>query len=226
MMVTVVMTTYNPTPDSPRNQYAQRCLGYLQRFLTAPGPMDLVIADDGSPEPFVPLWDREVWATKRVVTGPRVGIGGSLNRALQDVRGPWMYTTDDWLLQAPLDLETPLWLLDQGYDFVRLGPIHPNLPCRTRHEGGRWWLQLYTEDRGFVFGTRPFLAAGSLVEKVGLFDEGLDAYDTERLYNDRVLAHPSVYAAAINLLGPWDHIGEFEVGDSNPAFPFGKGPAS
>lgn len=223
-MVSVVMTCYNPTPDAPRNGYAQRCVEAFERHLEA-NEIELVIADDGSPEPFDPLCRMGFWTSYAVVTGPHGGIGASLNRALDGLVGPWMYTTDDWLLTEKLDLEFPVWLLSQGYDLVRLGPIHPNLWCRTKFTAGHgWWLDVRVDGGGFVFATRPFLAAPSLLDKMGPFPEGLDAYETERVYS--TLAPDSgIKVAAINLAGPWEHIGEFEVGDHDPAFPFGKGAA-
>jgi len=137
-----------------------------------------------------------------------------------------MYTTDDWLLTESLDLELPLWLLgpEVGYDLVRLGPIHPNLDCRTKFTAGHgWWLDVDSR-YGFAFATRPFLASPSLVQKIGPFDEGMNAYDTERQYSNRCAGN--ILVAAINLAGPWEHIGEFEVGDRDvaaAAFPDGKG---
>jgi len=64
-----------------------------------------------------------------------------------------------------------------------------------------------------VFGTRPFLASKRFYEKVGPFLEGVDAYVCERDYSDRCNAHGGLRAAALNLVGPWEHIGEYEVGD-------------
>lgn len=209
-MVAVVMTTYNPEPRAPRFDYARACIGALQANLRAPEPIWIVVADDGSPsvDPILRIPD------VRVVTGPHNGIGSSLNRALQWVeREPWMYVTDDWLLTDTFDLTLPLWLLGEGYDLVRLGPIHPNLMCNTRFtQGHGWWLDVVPTPN-YAFATRPFLASPTLVEKVGLFQMGTDAYECERDYAERVSAQGSVRIAAINLVGPWEHIGDYEVGD-------------
>lgn len=207
-MVTVVMTTYNPESGAPRYDYAARCLMWLKANLLASEHREFVLTDDGSPDCGA-LWSL---GADRVVVGPHNGIGSSLNRALDGLQGPWMYTTDDWLLKEPLDLELPLWLLEE-YDLVRLGPIHPNLRCTTKFTANHgWWLEVDPSHGGFAFATRPFLARQELVEQVGLFDEGLDAYETERLYAERCMwAH--IRVAAVNLAGPWEHIGEYEVGD-------------
>lgn len=80
-----------------------------------------------------------------------------------------------------------------------------------------WWLDISTET-GYAFATRPFLATKDLWKKIGPFDEGLNAYETERLYAERI-AHRRVVQIAsdgeISLAGPWEHIGEVEVGDKN-----------
>lgn len=229
-MVTVVMTTYNPTPDAPRFSYAKRCIEAFDDHLMV-DPFVVHVTDDGSPD--TQLLMRLVTTHNiTVTTGRHNGIGASLNRALRHVEGPWMYTTDDWLLTGFLELELPLWLLSEGYDLVKLGPIHPNLSCRTRFSAGHgWWLELNLLDPqgGFHFATRPFLAAPSLVEKIGLFDEGLDSYETEVRYNARCQMEAfNLKFAAVNLAGPWEHIGEYEVGNLPvvPAFSLEKGGAS
>lgn len=220
-MVNVVMTTYNPEPSAPRFEYAYKSMRGLLRHLRAAERVDLIVADDGSPSTNELSKLRQDWRPNpaTVVTGPHNGIGASLNRALEGIVGPWMYTTDDWLLTEDLDLDFPLWLLDQGYDLVRLGPIHPNLDCTTMFTAGHgWWLDLKCSSvhGGFAFATRPFLAAPSLTTKIGPFLEGVDAYACERDYSDRVWDHGAISIAAINLAGPWVHIGDYEVGDRDP----------
>lgn len=229
-MVVVVMTTYNPEPEAPRFDYAARCLVAWHRYLRGPGaPPKYLLADDGSPHLLPLMGFAQIWSDVTWTTGEHNGIGASLNRALDTLAPdePWIYTTDDWLLTEPLDLALPLWLITQGYDIVRLGPIHPNLYARVKFTAGHgWWLDLDTFGGGYVFATRPFLAVPSLLERVGPFQEGVDAYVCERDYSDRFM-HAGCKAAAINLAGPWEHIGEYEVGDRPvAAFSDEKGGAS
>lgn len=220
-MVAVVMTTYNPEPSAPRHRYAAQVLETLAENLECRDePIRFIVADDGSPTP--PEFVVPGYLQVDVVTGRHNGIGASLNRALANVgEGElWMYTTDDWELLSPYDmrgrvnLDLARWLiLEEGYDFVRLGPIHPNLRCVTKFTAGQgWWLHLEFGE-GFVFGTRPFLASKHFYRAVGPFLEGVDAYVCERDYSDRCNAHGGLRAAALNLVGPWEHIGEYEVGD-------------
>jgi len=150
-----------------------------------------------------------------MTTGKRLGIGGSLNRVLSIVNNPWMYTTDDWFLTEKLDLTNPLKLLSRGYDFVRLGPVHPNLLCETKFDG-YWWLDVSTVT-GFAFATRPFLATKEFYDRIGPFKEHVNAYDTERDYSDRVTAKKAKVAYSdVSLSGPWEHIGDYEVGTLYP----------
>lgn len=212
-MVTVVMTTYNPVPEAPRFDYAVECLEYLRAHLSGPQPIAYIVADDGSP--VQPHQGSDLRHRAQYVTGPHNGIGASLNRAMALLAfdEPWIYTTDDWRLQELLDLALPLHLLDIGYDIVRLGPIHPNITCRTQFEHPYgWWLDLDVHSNQYVCGTRPFLASPRLIEKVGPFEEGVDSYRAEIDFCARCELY-DVRVAAINLDGPWEHIGEYAVGN-------------
>jgi hypothetical protein len=218
-MVTVIMTTYDDG-NGARYKYADRSIWALTAQL-GNGPHKLILADDGSPNVeflnTLALPEHTGWE-RQIVTGPHDGIGASLNRALLEVKTwPVMYTTDDWLLTEPLDLTLPLLLLEYGYDIVRLGPIHPNLYCVTKftqHWG--WWLHVSTLS-GYAFATRPFLANKMFFDKIGPWKEGVDSYAAEVDYSARVQEYAGdglgIQIAAINLAGPWEHIGEYEVGD-------------
>lgn len=222
-MVTIVMTTYNPTTETPRFKYAADCIDALHRRLWAPEPIEFHLADDGSPA-IGPVYSlvralRELGHPARYTSCEHNGVGASLNKALGTIEGPWMYTTDDWYLTEPLDLTLPLWLITPeggNYDIVRLGPIHPNLMCWTKFTYPHgWWLDITQNGNGFIFATRPFLASPRFVERFGPFDEGLNAYETERLFAEK-FNRLGGRAAAINIAGPWAHIGDYEVGDRDP----------
>lgn len=227
-MVTVVMTTYNPEPSAPRFKYMQRCVDALGENI--PQPKALIVADDGSPEPLDVRWHATQWQKGVTsITGVHDGIGTSLNRAMRLLMPdePWIYTTDDWLLTDELDLALPLHLLDIGYDLVRLGPIHPNVSCTTRFEyPWGWWLDLDVHSNQYTCATRPFLASPRLMQKVVSWTQGVDSYQAEIDFG-RECQEGDVRAAAINLAGPWEHIGEYEVGDrpvvTATALPNGKG---
>ena len=229
-MITVVMSTYSPTPGSPREDYARRAVEALGKYLHSPVPLRLHVADDGSADgsylrDLLRISHLYGWQEGSITVANRKGIGGSLNRALAlSQPAIWLYTTDDWLLTAPLDLTQPIKLLDT-YGLLRIGPTHPNLACHTRfREDIGWWLEIDARAGGFAFATRIFLATWRFYEAIGPFDEGLNAYETERLYAERVKAvaerdGQSGLIAQIgtqSLAGPWEHLGEFEVGTIQP----------
>jgi glycosyltransferase involved in cell wall biosynthesis len=226
-MITIVMSCYNPpNSNNARAKYSRETLECLIKYLPK-FDYKLHVADDGSIENtfIVDLCNRAtaVWKNESTYTiTKRQGIGASLNAALREgVKDTalWMYITDDWCLTDTLPLAQAIALLtDFGYDMVKLGPIHPNLLSQTRFDLSiGWWLDLFNTT-GFVFATRPFLATKEFWYKVGPFDEKLNAYETERLYSERVHRDPRLKMAQtgdITLLGPWRHIGEYEVGTIN-----------
>lgn len=223
MVVTVVMTTYFPEGlvGDARLGYARESLESLIKHLSCAQGLKLHIADDGSPVSrrgsMYNIMQRasEYWEEHSTLTDAnRNGIGGSLNMAMDYIPndGVWMYTTDDWMLTEYLNLDGPLHLLDMGYDLVRLGPIHPDLHCITRFsQTVGWWLDIQSHYGGFAFATRPFVAKRKLA---GPFDEGLNAYETERLYAGRVAKSTLklAYWGGVTLPGPWKHIGNECVG--------------
>lgn len=226
-MITVVMTTYSPRDKPERGKYAIRTTNSMLAFLGCdlePSDLRLHIADDGSYDSNFMLDVSKavntIWGSSPNITNSaRHGIGASLNLALQNVEGLWVYNTDDWVLSSTLDLDPAIKLIQSGYDVVRLGPIHPNLSCVTRFSTDLgWWLDI-DPHYGFAFATRPFLATKKFYNKIGPFKEDVNAYIVERDYADRVAQHNDIkIALAGNVLleGPWVHIGEVEVGTDDP----------
>lgn len=220
-MIKVVVTTYAPEGSgSQRAGYTARTVDALIENLISTEPLSLHIADDGSLDDIyikrAMIKASKAWKTPSSMTNAaRHGIGASLNKAMKAVDDLWIYMTDDWVLTEKLYLAPAIKLINLGYDVVRLGPIHPNLTCKTKFnvEIG-WWLEIDT-CCGFAFATRPFLATKDFYKKVGQFDENLNAYDTERLYAEKVANRRIIriaYDGSQSLMGNWLHIGEFEVG--------------
>lgn len=224
MTVKVVVTTYCPEVGHPRGEYLSRVLESLDLHLHSPEGRHFVIANDGDPDqPHIKNIKR-FGENVTVVGGPRAGIGGSLNRAIQATvldSDLWLYTTDDWLLTERLDLTQPVRLMrEAGYGYVRLGPPHPNVRTHTAFmQGLGWWLNLSTDDGGFVFATRPFLCTLDFYKRTGSFLENCDSYVCERDYADRV---NRLWAGGLaetvhgSLEGPWEHIGVENVGERYP----------
>lgn len=228
-MLTIVMTTYFPRSSGgeARAQGAARCLKAFIDHLISPVDIRLCISDDGSYYiehiDHLLLTAEQTWHTHSLYTNAaRHGIGASLNRAIAAIPPTdyIMYTTDDWLLTANLDITQAIQLLEDNYDLVRLGPIHPNLRCETKFNTSRgWWLHIHP-GYGYCFATRPFIAKPRLFDVIGPFNEDMNAYETERYYTERVNSSNTPISIAqigtISLAGPWEHIGEFEVGTINP----------
>jgi hypothetical protein len=170
-------------------------------------------------ELYVPLLDlaKEKWGNAAITSPKHNGIGSSLNHALAKVDDLWLYTTDDWLLTDTLDLDQAVRLVRNGYDYVRVGPVHPNLECVTRFQVGLgWWLELLNTD-GYTFATRPFLATKVFYNKIGAFLESANSYVVEKDYSLRCARHKhGLNMAATQLHGPWCHIGDYNVGEVGP----------
>lgn len=216
------MTTYAPSGTGRiRQYYAHRTLDSLFRHLHGAN-LRLHVADDGSDDDtyikHMCIRAQQIWGlTPHYTNSQRRGIGASLNLALAQLKDDyWMYITDDWVLTKDLDVSQAIKLLTiHTYGFVRLGPIHPNIRATVKFNAEHgWWLELDPSSGGFVFATRPFIAPKWFHQNVGPFDEGLDAYETERLYSKRVASTniKAAYLGSISLGGPWEHIGEHEVG--------------
>lgn len=229
MVVSIVVTTYFTNSVPQREQYARDSVQSLLNNLACSDGLQLILADD-SVLPQQTIGDLldvandakyDKWHGNTYTNSGHSGIGASLNRALRHVKDYFVYTTDDWVLTHPLNLDGPLALIKTGYDLVRLGPVHPDLQCVTRFNATiGWWLDLRQEYGGFCFATRPFIATKAFYEKIGPFDEGLNSYETERLYAERVGKSTArlAYWGAVNLAGPWEHIGLECVGYMDGGF--------
>lgn len=224
------MTTYAPESKPERADYAVEAMLKLARYLRVPGAYDVMvhISDDVSASASCL---KMIAGAETIVGAQRVafhqkkhsGIGGSLNHTLSSLSPDdiWLYTTDDWVLTAPLDLTKALRLMQgaPAYEMVRLGPIHPNVYCKTVFQQDiGWWLQLHEDMGGYVFATRPFLARVGPFQRRG-FKEHCDAYECEKEYAEYVgsgsseLYDIAAVVDAQGLEGPWEHIGAVEVGD-------------
>lgn len=225
-MISCIVTTYMPDGalGNERAACLQLTIDSMMRQLVCDEQLNLVLADDGSPESRLATIQKVMrecdsyWeSTSQYTNSHRRGIGGSLNAALTRVASDdvWMYNTDDWRLTDKLDLAGPTKLLRNGYDLVRLGPVHPDLRCMTRFDATiGWWLDLDCQYGGFAFATRPFVATRKFYDKIGPFDEMQNSYETERLYAERVAKTTSklAYWGAVDLAGPFQHLGTESIG--------------
>lgn len=220
-MITVVMTTWDDGTGT-RAEYAMQSIRSLCGNLDCEEPTKLLLADDGTENAaqvyaeHLEVGLRSCWLNVELSTHSHNGIGSSLNHALKQVDDLWLYTVDDWVLTDILDIDNAIGLLRSGYDYVRLGPIHPNLECVTRFQVGiGYWLDLCNTG-GYAFATRPFLATKAFYEKIGPFLEGANSYVTEQDYALRCARKPALKMASIALGGDWEPIGDdYPVGKNN-----------
>lgn len=204
-----------------RASYAPHAIGGL-KHLRYDGPMRLHFADDGSrPGHREQLlqWGKQVrdWTEVTVTNAYGAGIGKSLNLALTVLHSDLVFfIKDDSVLIDELNLEQAARILEnESIGLVRTGMIHPDLYAKTVYGGPELWGQYYwVFDKprcGYVFSFRNWLAHRRFWLAYGPFPEGIDIYNTERIYNEHVRATegPEIaFAGNVQLNHPWTHIGK------------------
>lgn len=230
--VTVVMTTWFPPGEEgiKRLEIAKQTLSTWEEFLfNKVGRLFLHIADDGSD--YSLCADLIAQCKKWTPTGSvqqRHGVGASLNEGFRrafEVSDFVLYAVDDWALNYQCDLTPWLQLLDEDESIgcIRLGPPHPDLTGMIQHDNNRWYIRL--DRHHFAFSFRPTLFHRRMIDKYGRFDEDVNSYDAEQMYNKRFNKmsagmnyqlshnHPDIIYA---LPYPWDHIYGVELAGVNP----------
>lgn len=230
--ITVVMTTWAPAgPEGyERSMVAKAAVQSWSTRLAYDGALNLHIADDGSDLMGYPEMVADValgpvahiWETVTVSRGPRVGVGASLNRGCREAFGRGnlvLYAVDDWL---PIDtVYLTIWAeeLEQREDVaaVRLFPhvstrgVVETLPGQDQRGH---WLRL-DRHAGYAFGHRPALYHRRMFERYGEFAEGVNAYDCERLYNEKIRGTPGP-DVVLALPANWHHVGGTEFAGITP----------
>ncbi len=221
--ITQVVTTYFPLGEDGklRMTAAHRAIWSWYEQLRGVGAGPIIIADDGSPAGLMATFFHGLPSRGHQYSldaGQRLGVGASLNRGFTTAFGRGdlvLYAVDDWMLNAPIDLTPWAEMLeaDETIGMIRLGPPHPHLTGTFEHHEGRWIVRL--DRHHYAFGHRPALYHRRMFEVYGTFDEGVNAYDCERLYNERYCqqAGPDVVYA---IDYPWQHIDSVELGDVEP----------
>ena len=224
--VTIVATTWFPESDDGLRRGLNACAAFAswREYLIYEGSLCLHVADDGSPEDRLALLDPELehWAHVTISVQARRGVGASLNAGLRQAfdheRGLALYAVDDWALTGPIDLTPWARLLWERADvgMVRLGPPHPDLTGRVEALTGDWqgWA-LRLDRHHYAFGHRPALYHPRLRDAYGLFAEGVNAYDCERLYAEQ-FARTTGPDIVLALPHPWWHLEGPEQADVVP----------
>lgn len=230
--VTVVMTTWFPEGDdgNKRLSIAKGALGTWEHFLfNHVGRIYLHIADDGSD--IVHLDSLMETCQKfhpTLSVQQRHGVGASLNTGFRkafEKSDFVLYAVDDWKLNYECDLTPWINLLDEDESIgcIRLGPPHPDLTGMIQHDNNRWYIRL--DRHHFAFSFRPTLFHRRMIDKYGRFDEDVNSYDAEQMYNERFnkVSAGMNYQLSRNrpdiiyaLPYPWDHIYGVELAGVNP----------
>lgn len=214
-------TTYYP--DTPAGE--QRMLQFTEQVavswrlgLEYDGEVECIAVDDDSPLDWKPGQ-----AVDQVFRLSRGGVGQSLNalfRMAAEDDAILLYAVDDWFLHYPYELTKWAKILDdRAIVQLRLGPPHPNLAGKIRHLGGPFVIELDRYGQyGFVASHRPTLFnPREWVDAYGEWAEGVNAYDCERMMNERV--HEKPWDGKLHLLAiehPWVHMDSIELGDVTP----------
>lgn len=223
--ITIVMTTYFPPGEigARRAEAAAETLTTWVEHLRYDGELHLHIADDGSDRKHflkLPTNHTRHFSSLYGSSQERHGVGASLNAGCRAAfkaspDGLALYAVDDWTLTAPLDLTLWAQLIGPaGIGCLRLGPPHPGLTGTVKHwdnhgeidHPGIWWLDL--DRHHFAFGHRPALYHRRMFDDYGWFDEDVNAYDCERLYNDRFGMRNAGSSIGLALHHPWKPIAE------------------
>jgi len=217
--IKVVMTTwFPPGAEQKRIRAAQTAYRSWVNNLSYEGELSLHIADDGSDENLLGrieagsplLWTNNTTYSRQ----ERRGVGASLNAGILQAVGEEalvLYLVDDWELLQPLDL-TPwakLLMTEESIGMVRLGLPHPDLTGKIiHHPDCDWYMKL--DRHHFVYAHRPSLYHQRFFDAYGLFAEGVNAYECERLYNEK-FCNQSGPDIVLALPHPWRHIESVEL---------------
>ena len=184
-LLNLLATLYFPPGDEGelRERGFRESLGSWYRNLEYKGPIQLVVVNDGPA-----LQHFREWPGQYLSLGHRRnGVGASWNQGLRRAfaDSPLVLNIDDdWLLTGPYDL-TPwakMLLEDDAIGCVHLAP-YPGTGGIIQPRPHGWVVLLDRHD--LAAGLRAALYHKRYFEAYGPFDEGLSAWETERLYNER-----------------------------------------
>jgi hypothetical protein len=208
--ITVVMTTYFPDgmDGAMRVDTAKLTLASWKKHLKYDGEIRLHVADDGSPAHHLESFLAYASPWLDSSSGQeRHGVGASLNSgflAAFQTSPLVLYAVDDWELMDAFDL-TPwadLLIDDPEVGMVRYFP-HPWLTGTIQTFPQGWGMKL--DRHHFAFGHRPALYHKRMIDAYGWFDEDVNAYDCEALYNTRFcgMAGPEI---VLGLPSAWEPV--------------------
>lgn len=184
----IVATVYFPPNESGRLREAgfrQDLKSWERNLVYHDGGISLIVVNDGDPLPTDFEWQRGQMVS---LGHARNGVGVSLNqgfaRAFEDSTLA-LNIDDDWLLIQPFDLTPWARLLvdDERVGSVKLMAPYPGIAGEIQPLRHGWGVTL--ERHNLVAGLRAALYHRRFFDAYGWYDEGLNAWETERLFNER-----------------------------------------
>lgn len=166
-------------PSFDRPEPLQRCLDALARHHGVGRPVEVVVVDDGSPDP-VSL-DPSRWARAfdlSIVRQDNAGPAAARNRGVDTARGEIVAFTDDDCLPAPDWLARLVAALESEPGALVGGSTWNGLTGDTRAQASQAIVDLVYEHFNADAADSRFLASNNLAcrradfERVGGFDEG------------------------------------------------------
>ena len=221
--IKIISTTWLPPGDGELRWKALRDAAWSWYLhLRYDGPLSLHIADDGTTGELLGRLSLQYAGFEDNFSfsrQERCGVGASLNAGIHQVlkeEALLLYLVDDWELLRGLDLTPWAKLLEDNTSIgmVRFGPPHPDLTGQIiHHPACDWYMRL--DRHHFAFSHRPALYHQRFFDAYGLFDENVNAYECERLYNERFCqaTGPDIVLA---LPHPWRHIESVELAGITP----------
>lgn len=208
---------FPPGPDGVLREMGFRHdLTSWNRNLWYRGDLHLIVVNDGPALAPFPEWS----GPQEALGHERNGMGASWNQALHKAweTSPLVgYVDDDWELIRPLVL-TPwakMLMEDETIGAVHLSAPYPGCTGTIEPRKHGWIIRLNRHN--LAAGLRACLYHKRYFDAYGYFDEGISAWEAERLHNER-FCQSSGPDSVLALPLPWQEGpgAVVELGDKNP----------
>ena len=199
-LVSVIIPTYN-RPDA-----LQSCLGALAMHTLAPKSLEVVVVDDGSPQPLA--LDPGGWGdsfTLKIVRQENTGPAGARNRGVEEARGEFLAFTDDDCLPAPQWLARLVTALQENPDALIGGSTCNGLKQNIYSETSQLIVTMVYEhfnnapSGAYFFASNNFACSRNAYQTAGGFDTDFPvpgAEDREFCDRWRTLQRPLIWQQA------------------------------
>lgn len=216
-LITIMTTAYYPDSElgKARADMAVKVVDSWFEHLKYKGQFAFHLSDDGSGIDYKtnPIKSVSVTMSRQ----ERGGIGASLNKGFETAfmeSQLVLFIIDDMMLLEDVDLNPWVELFEhKDIGMIRLGLPHPGLTGKVVYYPQGSVLLIDRHD--FAFGFRPALIHKRFFDSYGLFEEGINALECERIYNLKYCQSegPNIVYAFTN---PWEHKGILELADIEP----------